>query len=448
VDAVTLNSQRSADDHDRPSAETWQAFVWLAVILALTAGFGLGGALFAAPLLGVPTSAWWPSAAQAHAHVQLFGWGGLMVLGVGFHFLPRLRGRSLAHPERARLVLILLGAGLVLRAISQPLLDLTDTPAWRTALVLSGVLELAGLTTALGMLAQTLAGAPPVRSRAGLWQVVPFLATAFAAFWLALLVNVLGTTIAALGGASRVPDWADSLQNLLGLYGFLVPISMGMGVRVFPLHFGARLPGLPLLRAGLAALLAGLGLRVTGSLAGIPVVTSAGLAASAAALALFVAGTHVFARRRAIPGARRPWFGEPAQWLGLSAFAWLTLDALLLVVAAFAPLLPATGSVPLRAEWHILGTGFVSLLIFGEGVNLLPGFGGRPLRSEGLVWATLALGNLATVLRVGPVLLPAVFSDPHGRWALAASGLLGLLAVALFAANLTGARSVRTPGVR
>jgi uncharacterized protein involved in response to NO len=91
--------------------DIWPPFVRTAVGLALTPGFGLGGMLFAAPALGLPVGAWWPAAAQVHAHVQLFGWAGLMVLGVAFHFLPRLRGRPLAHRERAPAVLWLLAGG-------------------------------------------------------------------------------------------------------------------------------------------------------------------------------------------------------------------------------------------------------------------------------------------------------------------------------------------------
>jgi uncharacterized protein involved in response to NO len=195
--------------------EIWPPFVWAAVALALTAGLGLGGLLFAAPLLGVPVGAWWPAAAQVHAHVQLFGWAGLMVLGVGFHFLPRLRGRSLAHRERAPAVLWLMAGGLLLRIVAQPLLGLDGALVWRVALVVSGVLELAGLTTAVAMLVQTVRGAPPVRGRGGLWQVVPFVAAAFGACWLAGAANLLGTGAAATGGG-RVPGWAETVHNLLG----------------------------------------------------------------------------------------------------------------------------------------------------------------------------------------------------------------------------------------
>lgn len=63
----------------RHQAAVWPPFVRTAIALAITAGFGLGGTR-------------WPAAEQAHGHIQVFGWAGLMVLGVGFHFLPRLRG--------------------------------------------------------------------------------------------------------------------------------------------------------------------------------------------------------------------------------------------------------------------------------------------------------------------------------------------------------------------
>jgi uncharacterized protein involved in response to NO len=124
------------------------------------------------------------------------------------------------------------------------------------------------------------------------------------------------------------------------------------------------------------------------------------------------------------------WFRDAAQWHALAAFAWLLLDALLLVVAT------DTGGLSLGADRHLLGAGFVTLLILGEGAKLLPGFAARPLRSERLVWLTLGLGNLAAVLRVGPLLLPGLLTAPIAELALALSGLVGVLAIGVFALNL------------
>jgi hypothetical protein len=62
----------------------WPPFVHVSLWLTITAGFGLGGALFAAQAMCVPIGLWWLAAAQQHGHIQLFGWAGLMVLSVGF----------------------------------------------------------------------------------------------------------------------------------------------------------------------------------------------------------------------------------------------------------------------------------------------------------------------------------------------------------------------------
>jgi hypothetical protein len=49
-------------------------FIWWALGLALTAGFTQGMALFISRMLGLPIGPWWTALAQAHGHIQLFGW--------------------------------------------------------------------------------------------------------------------------------------------------------------------------------------------------------------------------------------------------------------------------------------------------------------------------------------------------------------------------------------
>jgi uncharacterized protein involved in response to NO len=408
----------------------WVAFFWAAVVLAVIPGFALGGALFL-----FPSGSWSGAAARAHGQVELFGWAGLMVLGVGFHFLPRLRGKALAHAEHAPTVLILLVAGLILRLISDPLLSVvgtTDRPGLlaRAGLVLSGALELAGTSLAVVLLALTLCGKPAVSSRPGLIQVLPLLGVAFAGFWLATLANLV-STIAQASGSTATASAFDNMTTLLALYLFLVPISAGIGARVFPLHFAARPPQPRLLQAGLILLVVGLAVRLVTNAAGQGTLASVARLLLAAGLVLFVFGLRVFGRRRDVPGERRAWYADAAQWHGLTAAAWLALDALLLVLSALA-LLPIRFDV----ERHVVGAGFVTLLILGEGVNLLPGFARRPLRGQALVWFTLIVGNLAALLRVGPLLAPVVFGSTGVQGALAGAGLAGLIAVVAFARNV------------
>ena len=330
--------------------DVWPPFVWAAIGLTLVAGFGLGGALFAA----------------------------------------------------------------------QP------GPLGALGLIGSAVLEVAGLSLGLGLLLATARGGPSLAARAGFVQVLPFLVTAFVAFWLTLLANLMGLIAAVQSGSGVVPG-LDGLAVLLALQGFLVPIAVAIGARTFPLHFASQQPRLPMLRVGLVCLLLGLVLRVVGEPVGVSLAASAGQLSTAAAYVLFVVGVRVFAPRRTVPGGRVAWFRDAAQWHALAAFGWLLLDALLLVVAA------ATGGLSLGADRHLLGAGFVTLLILGEGAKLLPGFTGQPLRSERLVWLTLGLGNAAAVLRVGPPLLPGLLNGPLAESALALSGLLGVLAIGVFA---------------
>ncbi len=72
----------------RAEADLWSPFVRAAIGVALTGGFGLGAALFGAIALRLPLGLWWSAAAQAHGQLQLVGWAGLMVLGVGFLCWP------------------------------------------------------------------------------------------------------------------------------------------------------------------------------------------------------------------------------------------------------------------------------------------------------------------------------------------------------------------------
>ena len=103
-----------------PGRDVWQPFVASAISLSVIAGFGLGAGLFSLGALDRSSGAWWAAAAQVHGHIQYAGWAGLIVLGVGLHFLPRLAGAPSISRRRALQALALLLAGLMIRAVAQP----------------------------------------------------------------------------------------------------------------------------------------------------------------------------------------------------------------------------------------------------------------------------------------------------------------------------------------
>lgn len=418
----------------------WPPFVRAALWLAGSAGFSLGAALFAASTSGMTVGPWWPAAAEAHGHIQLFGWSGLMVLGVGLHFLPRLRGGPPVHPAWARRAFMLLVSGLVLRAISQPFLAEAGAVTIRSALlhtclIASGALELAGACIVLGLLARAAREGPPLRSRAALWPVLPFFVVAFGAYWIALGVNLVGLIGTGEAGGALVAGRLDDLTYQLAFYGFLVPISAVMSERTFPLFFRTPRPRLRLLRAGLAVLLAGLVLRIAGTLTDAAPLLGLGELTGAAAIGLFVLALGIFAPRRPLPRQPVRPLRDPIQLHAIAAYLWLIVVAAFLVQNGLAALGVPINPVPRDAERHALGSGFVTLLILGLGAQLLPSFAYRRLRSVALVWVTLALGNLAALCRIGPLLAPAVFAGAAGV-VLSLAGVAALAALLVFCLNV------------
>ncbi len=83
---------------------------------------------------------------------------------------------------------------------------------------------------------------------------------------------------------------------------------------------------------------------------------------------------------------------------------------------------------------HAITVGFITMLIFGMAVRMLPGFSGKTrVASTALVLATFWLGNVATLFRVAPLFVPDLLPS---KLALGSSGVVGWLAVACLAVNL------------
>src|SRR4051794_30971903 len=93
-----------------------------ALLLGIGGGFLLATILTITRILLVQLGAWWAALAQAHGHLQLYGWAGLFVLGVALHFLPRLRGTPLVAARLIPWILVSISVSMILRALCQPLL--------------------------------------------------------------------------------------------------------------------------------------------------------------------------------------------------------------------------------------------------------------------------------------------------------------------------------------
>src|SRR3989442_15843989 len=91
VDMYTTTSSSDKKTHQEPFTRV-APLLGAALLLGTGGGFVLATVLTLTLALHLSVGPWWAAMAQAHGHLQLYGWAGLFVLGEAFHFLPRLRG--------------------------------------------------------------------------------------------------------------------------------------------------------------------------------------------------------------------------------------------------------------------------------------------------------------------------------------------------------------------
>jgi len=62
--------------------------------VALTYGIGTCAGMMFAPAFGIDRGLWWIVHGQAHGVAQIFGWGGLFIMGVSFQDSGTVRWTS------------------------------------------------------------------------------------------------------------------------------------------------------------------------------------------------------------------------------------------------------------------------------------------------------------------------------------------------------------------
>jgi uncharacterized protein involved in response to NO len=439
-----------------------------ALLLGAGGGFVLATILTLTSALSLPLGPWWPALAQAHGHLQLYGWAGLFVLGVMFHFLPRLRGTPLAAPWLVPWILGLQVAGLLLRALSQPLLTITQAAPWRILLLASGILECVSLVGAVLLLGLTARRGPPLATRPAFGSTLPFMAIALCALGAAGVVNLVNV-VQASTTAGLMPQAGDALTVALGLFGFLVPVALAMSVRSLPMYAGLEaFPGRVLwplagvYLAGLALTCAGTGSDPVpagwpGTLAGLGMLIVGGVILIFIGLFLRLMRTRGRLPQRVARLAPRPAVAAhsyivqvarersaygPFVAVVASAYLWAALGGVLLIGDGLWLLLGLPPLFALDAIRHCFAIGFIALMICGVAPRMIPGFSGGNIVTPALVHATLWLGNSAAVLRVGSLLLSPLLAhltgigQTLGAVAFGLSGPVGLALAICLAVNL------------
>lgn len=371
---------------------------------------------------------------QIHGHAQVLGFAALFLMGIAYHALPRILGIGAFSSASARPAFWMMFAGVILRNIGQPL---GFYPIGRLLSLVSAGLEAASVLLfarfVFALLARVRAGkydpSDPIL-RFVRWGTIFFVAAiAFVAaqdVWLAGHIE------------TAVPVSLTEPFYFAALYGFLLAWIYGFGNRVVSMFLGVGLAARGTPEATLALQIGALALSLASYIPGMALrpallLRDTGLALAALSALVYLAGNGFLWRRATFPAMRAP--GAPTVAIRC-AFGCLGLWALLELAAV---VLSRVTAIPAQNLWwsdaarHLFTVGFLTLLIVGMSLRILPVFSGKPLWSPRLAYATYALLLAGAGMRL--LQFPAAFHPVFyriGSW----MGVPVVVALLLFTFNL------------
>jgi len=367
----------------------YRPFALIALAATLLVGTPLGTWMLARPHWGggpVPVEHAW-----LHAHLQIFGFFGTLIVGVAHHLVPRFAGRPVAATPLTRWLAGAFGAALALRIAG-------------TAVRTAGPMVVAALLQALafGLFGAWVAralSAPHLRlTRAHL--------TAATAWLVAALVLEAGLRAGGASGADLAPGPAAGgmrAVHAMAVYGGVVGWIVGVVLRAGPMLVPRwRVPGAVARMApgalGLGVVLAGVGLAGPWSGATRVALERAGEAlALGTVMAVALSGGAFRCASGALPMLAR---GGPETRL----FRMAMLAAAVAAAGSAGAAVLAWTAVPLSlladALRHLVTVGFLTSMVVGMAFRLIPVVEGVALPWPGLrgvaLWALLVAVLLRT----------------------------------------------------
>jgi hypothetical protein len=375
--------------------------------------------------VGLVSPAW----LQAHGHAQVFGWVGTFILGIGFYSIPKLQTGARSAVSLAWICWGMWTVGVAMRWTS----TVYDWH-WRVLLPLSAALEL----VAFALFIRSVSRHPPAaveRGKATLDPWIKIVMSASLGFALTLVANLAATIYLSRQGSSpALPHALNQRYLTLMAWGFLAPFVWGFSSKWLPVLLGLQPTRMALVGAGVGVNGAGV------------VLTLAGWGPTATPLfvvgaALVASGIRIFQSSVQPPKTRgvHPTFPLFVRL----AYGWLLVAALLGVAAA---IWDSSGGI-WGASRHAFTVGFVSAMVFSIGQRVLPAFAGaHVLWSPRLMFAGLLLLTVGCAMRVSGEILAY---QGYASWAwsvLPVSAVIELVAVTIFALNMTATLWVEPAG--
>jgi len=418
--------------------ELYRKFLKTAIILTLTLGATMGAMSLSriafSRSLEPGSILWWPSHIQVHGHAQIFGWVGLFIMGVAYHVLPRLKGKSLPHPGLAEASFWLVLVGLLLRVISQP--AFVAFPGLGEWVTVSGVLELMGVSFFAWIIWKLVLGPEPLN----LYE--KFLLAGTIWFWAQTAVGLALIQGMRAWTQNYIPKALDVPYLHLQVWGFIIFWILGISLRTLPVFMGLKQPKTSWVAFSFWALNLGVLLNAGAQFANWaypaslwPEVRGFGAALELLAAFAFVAGIHLFEK----PAMNIEEAGVDRRYESFVRIAYVWFMVAAMMGSGYAIYEALTGDTVghalVGAYRHAVTVGFITMMIIGMSARIVPVFKGVPLHSGRMLKGTFYLLNIGNFCRVFFQASIPVF----GLFSYALMGMSGWMevtALTLFGINL------------
>ena len=414
----------------RREPPVYRPFALLALAAALGAGMPLGIWMLAWLYLG--TAAVPVEWILFHAHAQIFGFFGTLIIGVAQHVVPRFAGRAVTSDAVVPWLLGLQGGGMALRLLG-------TAAALPPAILAASVAEAAVFLLFARWVWRALDGGRLTVLRRQLVASTGWLAAA--------CILEAGLRANALWAGLPLPPAAGlRVVHLMGLCGGLLGWVLGVILRAGPMFLPRWRAPMRLARGLPVALALGVGVAAWGEAGAREAATGAALArlgeliVLGSAAAVVIVGGALAAARDALPMASRS--GDESR---IFRVAMLSGAAALMGAAAALPAAWAGRDVRLVADAvrHLLTVGVLTSMVVAMALRLIPALEGRALPWPGLRRVALWSLSGGVALRTAELLVPAGWTA-LAPW-IPLSGVLVWIAVACVGASLLGAIATRVP---
>ncbi|MBT7556807.1 hypothetical protein HN615_07765 [Candidatus Woesearchaeota archaeon] len=400
-----------------------------------------------------------------HGYLQLMGWAGLFIMGVSIPFLSRLAHLTSVEDSKISLIYRLMVSGLILRFIAHSFLPYFTNSYWYDFFAI-GVL-ISAILISLGILFFIQFLSSVVR------KMKPDLSDKNRDIRVFLFMNIIGWVVYAIGAfilliimyvdgeASLIHHWHLFLVDFFILFS-VFPICFGVGLRALPLFMRLTSIKWNVMKFSKVYFMVIITLIISKLyyynvyIDWFPKMISIIHIIKDILIIWFIYKLNILfksKKHREIENKEgrghdkkkyRDWLPDNGEfgkfeWLIQSAFIWLLIGLIFDIISQIGLITKIQMGIGIDGVRHMWLAGFVSLLIMGMAVRMIPGMtGAMKLQKPSRVAFLAIIMNLSVLFRTISIVFPELVlnSVPYGgiiaTRMFGASGMLFLTGLVVF----------------